>query len=127
MSQLISSAVSSFWVLGVIKRISASLIGIFFLAAGTLNSYASESDWMHYGGHEGGGRYSDLTQINKDNVHNLEVAWTFKTGHLDRVPEKIVVSQTFGWIPGYPNYLAQGCWRPFGVMHTVQRSHCHRP
>ncbi|HIN13046.1 MAG TPA: hypothetical protein EYM72_02050, partial [Gammaproteobacteria bacterium] len=80
---------SSFWVLGVIKRISASLIGIFFLAAGTLNSYASESDWMHYGGHEGGGRYSDLTQINKDNVHNLEVAWTFKTGHLDRVPEKL--------------------------------------
>ena len=89
MSQLISSAVSSFWVLGVIKRVSASLIGIFFLAAGTLNSYASESDWMHYGGHEGGGRYSDLTQINKDNVHNLEVAWTFKTGHLDRVPEKL--------------------------------------
>ena len=38
MSKLISSAVSSFWVLGVIKRISASLIGIFFLAAGTLNS-----------------------------------------------------------------------------------------
>ena len=77
------------WASGVIKRISASLNGIFFLAAGTPNSYASESDWMHYGGNEGGGRYFDLNQINKDNVHNLEVAWTFKKGHLDRVPEKL--------------------------------------
>ena len=53
------------------------------------NLLAVESDWMQYGGHEGGGRYSDLSQINRDNVDKLEVAWKYKTGHLDRVPEKL--------------------------------------
>ena len=89
MSQLTNSAVFNFCGLDIIRRIKACLVGVFFLAAAPLNSYASESDWMQYGGHEGGGRYSALTQINKDNVHKLEVAWTFKTGHLDRVPEKL--------------------------------------
>ena len=89
MSQLTNSAGFSFCGLDTIRRISVCLVAAFFLAAVVLNSYASESDWMQYGGHEGGGRYSALTQINKDNVHKLEVAWTFKTGHLDRIPEKL--------------------------------------
>ena len=55
----------------------------------SIHSLASESDWMQYGGDEGGGRYSTLSQINRDNVGQLEVAWKYKTGHLDRVPEKL--------------------------------------
>ena len=77
MSQLANSVMFSFCGLDIIRRTCACLVGVFFLAATPLNSYASESDWMQYGGHEGGGRYSALTQINKDNVHKLEVAWTF--------------------------------------------------
>ncbi len=71
------------------KRIIVSFLGLWLLYTNPLYSDENESDWMQYGGHEGGGRYSPLNQINKDNVHDLEVAWTFKTGHLDRVPERL--------------------------------------
>jgi len=39
-------------------------------------------DWPAYGRDPGGARYSPLTDINRSNVSRLEVAWTFRTGHL---------------------------------------------
>jgi quinoprotein glucose dehydrogenase len=36
--------------------------------------------WIAYGADPGGSRYSGLTQINRDNVRRLEVAWTVRTG-----------------------------------------------
>src|SRR5216683_2494236 len=38
--------------------------------------------WSHYGGDAGGARYSTASQINRDNVAQLKVAWTFRTGAL---------------------------------------------
>ncbi|SIO23212.1 quinoprotein glucose dehydrogenase [Algoriphagus halophilus] len=38
------------------------------------------TDWSHYGGPEDGSRYSSLQQINKQNVAQLSVAWTYQTG-----------------------------------------------
>jgi quinoprotein glucose dehydrogenase len=40
----------------------------------------SEGQWTYYGHDAGGMRYSPLTQINRDNVSTLKVAWTFHTG-----------------------------------------------
>ncbi|MFY9608372.1 MAG: pyrroloquinoline quinone-dependent dehydrogenase [Blastocatellia bacterium] len=40
------------------------------------------SDWPAYGRDPGGSRFSPLTQINRDNVRNLRVAWTYRTGDL---------------------------------------------
>jgi quinoprotein glucose dehydrogenase len=40
---------------------------------------AEQQDWPSYGGHDGT-HYSSLTQINRDNVKNLKVAWTYDTG-----------------------------------------------
>jgi len=37
-------------------------------------------DWPVYGGNKSGQRYSPLTQINRTNVTQLRVAWTFDTG-----------------------------------------------
>ena len=37
-------------------------------------------DWTSYGGDTGGNRYSKLDQINSDNIQQLEIAWTHKTG-----------------------------------------------
>ncbi len=37
-------------------------------------------DWRHYGGDPGGSRYSELAQINLQNVKDLKVAWTYDTG-----------------------------------------------
>jgi len=37
-------------------------------------------EWRYYGGDPGGMRYSSLDQINRTNVRNLQVAWTYHTG-----------------------------------------------
>jgi len=36
--------------------------------------------WMHYGGDEGGTRFSSLSQIDRNTVQDLELAWTYRTG-----------------------------------------------
>ncbi|MBB2926580.1 glucose/quinate/shikimate family membrane-bound PQQ-dependent dehydrogenase [Paraburkholderia silvatlantica] len=40
------------------------------------------SEWPAYGRDQQGTRYSPLQQITPENVHNLEVAWTFRTGDM---------------------------------------------
>ena len=41
---------------------------------------ASAQQWPYYGGDAGGTRYSALDQINRTNVRNLRIAWTYHTG-----------------------------------------------
>ena len=41
-----------------------------------------ESQWGSYGGDPGGNRHSPLTQINRQNVGKLKIAWTYRTGEL---------------------------------------------
>jgi len=71
------------------KQQKITVLSVFLFLFVSIESLASQSDWMHYGGDEGGGRYSSLSQINRANVGQLEVAWKYKTGHLDRVPENL--------------------------------------
>ena len=61
------------------------------LVNGTLNAAAPASgastasaaaDWPAYGRTQEGTRYSPLQQITPENVKNLQVAWTFRTGDL---------------------------------------------
>ncbi|NIG13209.1 membrane-bound PQQ-dependent dehydrogenase, glucose/quinate/shikimate family [Pantoea sp. Cy-640] len=42
----------------------------------------ASADWTAYGGTADGLRFSALNQITKENVRNLEVAWTYHTGDL---------------------------------------------
>src|ERR1700731_1562107 len=42
----------------------------------------SESDWPNYGNDPGGMRHSVLSQINRENVARLKVAWIYHTGDL---------------------------------------------
>src|SRR6476659_10037553 len=51
---------------------------LFFLA--TAAASAQNVDWPVYNGGADGDHYSKLTQINRDNVSKLQVAWTFDTG-----------------------------------------------
>ena len=39
-----------------------------------------QKDWAHYGNTEGGSRFAALDQINRNNVDQLQVAWTYQTG-----------------------------------------------
>src|SRR5438552_18790215 len=41
---------------------------------------AAGADWPNIGGDKGGTRYSPLARINRENVRNLRVAWTYHTG-----------------------------------------------
>lgn len=40
----------------------------------------AQKDWGHYGNTEGGSRFAALDQINRSNVDQLKVAWTYHTG-----------------------------------------------
>ncbi|MDQ8035606.1 MAG: membrane-bound PQQ-dependent dehydrogenase, glucose/quinate/shikimate family [Bordetella sp.] len=40
----------------------------------------AQKDWAHYGNTPGGSRYAALDQINRGNVRDLQVAWTYRTG-----------------------------------------------
>src|SRR5882672_4623082 len=41
-----------------------------------------DTGWPHYGNDAGGTRYSPLAQIDRTNVAQLQVAWTYRTGAL---------------------------------------------
>ncbi len=43
--------------------------------------------WRAYGGDAGGHRYSPVDQINRENVGQLQQAWHFQTGDLEKRPE----------------------------------------
>jgi quinoprotein glucose dehydrogenase len=45
-----------------------------------LDASGPTAGWPSYGGDPGGSRYSPLTQITPENVTDLEVAWTYRTG-----------------------------------------------
>jgi quinoprotein glucose dehydrogenase len=49
---------------------------------------AADSGWPNYGNDAGGGRYSTASQINRGNIGQLRVAWTYRTGALD-VPREL--------------------------------------
>jgi quinoprotein glucose dehydrogenase len=48
---------------------------------------ADRDDWQHYGGSPGGSHYSSLGFINRSNVASLELAWSYRTGDIERHPE----------------------------------------
>ena len=43
---------------------------------------AAAQEWPAYGGDPGNTRYSTLKQINRSNVTQLKVAWTYHTGDI---------------------------------------------
>ena len=43
---------------------------------------APVEEWPNYGNDPGSSRYSPLTEINKNNVANLRVVWTYRTGDM---------------------------------------------
>ena len=49
---------------------------------------AGETGWPVYGHDQGAARFSPLTQINTDNVDELELAWSYRHGDLERFPDR---------------------------------------
>lgn len=57
----------------------------FFCFSCSSQEQNANTDWKTYGGDKEATRYSELTQINKENVKNLKVAWVYRTGDADTV------------------------------------------
>ncbi len=65
------------------KALSLVFVGFFFVtaAAGAQNeTERGAQNWSVYGGDAENTHYSPLTQINRDNVKDLRVAWEYDTG-----------------------------------------------
>jgi quinoprotein glucose dehydrogenase len=60
-----------------------ALIGALFFGISIAALADSPGDWPNYGRTPGGDRHSPLTQIDRDSVAKLELAWEFKTGEAD--------------------------------------------
>jgi len=77
----------------VIGAVSLSIASIASIGCDSSSEVALEgpvADWRAYGADIGGTRYSPLTQITPENVHDLEVSWTYHTGDVDRGEETLV-------------------------------------
>src|ERR1700685_4605058 len=80
---------SKFWVevdekMGKLRAAAVALgLGLLtttsFMAYGAAAAPAEQQDWPAYGGQDGT-HSSSLSQINRDNVKNLVVAWEYDTG-----------------------------------------------
>ncbi len=73
-----------------------------FLFAGLIfearAQFKPDSGWPTYGNDPGGTRYSLASQINRANVAQLKVAWTFRTGALDQ-PTRMIRKAAFEATP----------------------------
>ncbi len=50
------------------------------ISSAASNTASPGKDWRYYGGDPSGMRYSPLEQINRSNVRDLRLAWTYHTG-----------------------------------------------
>ena len=67
---------------------------IFSLVISAFNLPATAQDWTYYSGTQAGTRYSKLDQVNRDNVGDLELAWTYRTGDAERYGDALVPRQS---------------------------------
>jgi len=74
------------------------------------------NDWTAYGGTTDGQRFSALNQITKDNVQNLEVAWTYHTGDLRQDAD--ASEYTFEATPLRANGMLYFC-TPHNEVHAL--------
>ena len=61
------------------------------LMAGVVHA-GDDQQWLQVGKDDGGGRFAEASQITRNNVEQLEVAWSYRTGEMDRPEEQISFS-----------------------------------
>jgi quinoprotein glucose dehydrogenase len=56
------------------------IVSVVFATVAARSQTSGDTEWPNYGNDPGGMRYSQLSQINRENVSKLKVAWIFHTG-----------------------------------------------
>lgn len=69
------------------QKLTSLASGLLLLSLWSSGVAAQGEDWLYYGGDAGGTRYSTLTQINRENIGQLELAWSYRTGVAELPPE----------------------------------------
>ena len=59
-------------------------MALFYWASFAAAQSAPDTGWPNYGNDAGGTRYSVARQIDRGNVAQLQVAWTYHTGAMDQ-------------------------------------------
>src|SRR5271170_194024 len=67
---------------GKLSSIAGLVAGLWLCAGFAGAQDSTHAEWPNYGNDPGGMRYSPLTQINRENVSKLKVAWVFHTGEI---------------------------------------------
>lgn len=62
------------------RRGAAALAAVVSLGLQPARPPATIQEWPFYGADQGGSKYSPLTQLDRDTVKNLAIAWEWKTG-----------------------------------------------
>src|SRR5262245_23925423 len=68
------------WAGGILAVIALAALGSWKAVTNSLiaaGAAKQEGDWPAYGRDPGGSRYSPLSQINRGNVGQLKIAWTY--------------------------------------------------
>jgi quinoprotein glucose dehydrogenase len=61
---------------------------VLWLASSQGGAFSQTVDWPYYGADQGGTRHSAAHQVTPDNVQDLQVAWTYRTGDVDMTGER---------------------------------------
>jgi quinoprotein glucose dehydrogenase len=69
----------------MIRSLLTLLTAVALLAGSGLYIFERTEDWPEYNGNGSRSHYSPLTQINKENVTTLKVAWTYRSGGADTI------------------------------------------
>jgi quinoprotein glucose dehydrogenase len=109
------SKLAQFFAAGVLALACAAMPGT--MAQSRHHAGGSAGDWPYYGHDAGGMRYSPLTQINRANVANLKVAWTFHVGDISDGTggKKRSGLETTPILVGGTLYLTSGFNRVFAI------------
>jgi len=70
-----------------IVRLPAVVSILIFIASCNSKPKSSYNSWEVYGGNKESNHFSSLTQIDTNNVAQLQVAWTYHTGDSDRMTQ----------------------------------------
>lgn len=68
------------WHRYILERLSFPKALCLLFVAGAVASAASQTTWAEYGGSPDSSQFSDLSEINRDNVGHLHVLWRYSTG-----------------------------------------------
>lgn len=63
-----------------VKEAKVRIVLLAFLGCFSSVALGQMPGWPEYGGDPGGARFSSLGQINRDNIQDLELAWSYRTG-----------------------------------------------